>query len=1173
MIYTGRTINVGGQESTIDKPILLYRGDRDILVEFTLVDDDYLFADEENVIKSTNASHGQLVLNTPSGKNMFTDVTKCEEGKVRFLIIKEMIDELDEVGFYSFQIRLFDESMISRVSIPPVMNGFELRRPIAAEDENNLADSAYVDYSIIQHEGEEEPVFDDMGAYIKTGWMKRDIISSSKLNKIENAIFEVNNSISRVSTNTESNISFVKGEILDTVTTIKNELLDTVTTIKTELDGKDEEIDNTINNINNILDVKASIDTTDELKRRIDTLVLGAVGDGNNPEVLLARGEFDTLYDRLDNIDDVKLNNISINLMSTKSFKGVSTNGSSYTENGNSYVVSCNDSWGGTFNYRVKVEYGKKYLFICDVKSVDGTDTGKTCWPTFYLYSESGSNLGGTGLIDNGYYTRNTSIKSEYNRICHPIQIDKASASICTFGVSAAQNVKFEIANPIIIDITGIDDSTIMSFDFKNIPYYKNYIDNFVISKYSDKSDISNKALNAELAVKANRADVAAFAEDGDFLKPVKKYKNLLGPIDSRDKFPNGVSCVYSGNEILVTPTASWGGEMLFRFRPEGQSNILITGRKYKVVCLIKTHEVDTLISLSCHMFSGDFATNKGAHSNAATRTTSEYEIYNTNVTIDKEDINTLAIGIKTRESAGNFRSFYIKDFMLIDITDLSENDLLELDTLVNNKEYWDNYPNVIFKAMTSDLAMNIKESVKEEIINNACIKANNKGIINESYNLEWTSKTIGNGNVSWWVANNSSNLTLGSTYIYIVKWEGEGVTNFNRCQELRNGAWYSDSTLHYQIKSDTNKRCIAWIFKTDTVTNPILCAVTSAFTAESEITLTTELYKIEDDKYIDGDFALDVAKAYFNGNKLSDYNFDTRPTWGYDSTDDVKINKWSGKKALVIGDSITAAGRWQQRLSEELGMVVSTHAKGGIGIAAMVDGDKGLQGDYDNETNASGTIYPLKVDDVKDKDLIVILPGYNERAREYGKKGDLYPAQSSITGLMQYMINRIYEELQKANNMNCKVLIATPHCAGKYNYVDYDGYDEYPSNSGRTMQTLSNKIKEIANYNNIPVCDLWHNSGINKFTWSLYGANPNPVDDRYTKYMLNEKGEVIGEQPMRYVKDNYYYQIRDGVVVYEQYTGSSPYPFNGDQLHCSSAGYYRIGECIVGSIISNYGY
>ena len=286
--------------------------------------------------------------------------------------------------------------------------------------------------------------------------------------------------------------------------------------------------------------------------------------------------------------------------------------------------------------------------------------------------------------------------------------------------------------------------------------------------------------------------------------------------------------------------------------------------------------------------------------------------------------------------------------------------------------------------------------------------------------------------------------------------------------------------------------------------------------------------------------------------------------------------NSWYGKNVLVIGDSITAAQKWQKKLNEMLGLNVTTHAKGGVGTISMVDGDKGLGGDYDNETSAGGVLKPLSVDDVKDKDLIVVLPAYNDRGKDDGAVGDCYnpdgSGQNTIAGIVQYTINRIYETLKEADNLNCKVLYATPHCAGKYPYIDADGYTEYPAGSGRTMETLANTIVAIGNHNNIPVCDLWHNSGSNRHTWNIIGASSNPVNEKYSPYKLDASGNPTSTTRIRYVKGQSYYQIRDGAVVLEEYTGSAPFPYNADQLHCSSMGYARLGECIVGAIISQYG-
>ncbi len=280
----------------------------------------------------------------------------------------------------------------------------------------------------------------------------------------------------------------------------------------------------------------------------------------------------------------------------------------------------------------------------------------------------------------------------------------------------------------------------------------------------------------------------------------------------------------------------------------------------------------------------------------------------------------------------------------------------------------------------------------------------------------------------------------------------------------------------------------------------------------------------------------------------------------------------WKGKKALVIGDSITAAGKWQKKLEELLGMNVATHAKGGIGILRMTDGDNGLDGTYNAETDKNGVLRPLMATDVEGVSLIVVLPAYNERAMALGSVGDCHPEQETICGRIQYLLNRIYEELEDAGNLTCHVLVATPHCAGKYPYVDADGYEEYPVGTGQTMEKLSDTIKAVSQANNVAVCDLWHESGINRRTWGVFGAQKNAVNEQYAKYQLDASGKVVGSTPQRYVNGQSYYQKRNGSIVLEKYTGSSPYPFNGDQLHCSTEGYARIGECIVGAVIRAFG-
>ena len=200
-------------------------------------------------------------------------------------------------------------------------------------------------------------------------------------------------------------------------------------------------------------------------------------------------------------------------------------------------------------------------------------------------------------------------------------------------------------------------------------------------------------------------------------------------------------------------------------------------------------------------------------------------------------------------------------------------------------------------------------------------------------------------------------------------------------------------------------------------------------------------------------------------------------------------FNNWNGAEVLAIGDSLTSAKKWQLKTTELLGCNIITHAKGGKGYIDLIDGENGQDGDYDNETDASGILRPLSVDDVTGKKLIIVYAGYNERHMAYGEIGDVYPTKNTLAGKVQYVINSIYSLLEQADNLTCKLLFITPHCVGTYGYVNIDGYGEYPLGTGRTLEGISNIIKKVAEYNNIEVLDLWHNSGIGKFTWDIYCA------------------------------------------------------------------------------------
>ena len=200
MIFTESTIKISNNVSKMDSTIVLYRGDKNVEIRFTILQSPFKYSNTvaTNVIESTNASYGQLVIKTPNDKPpIFSEVSATKEGTILFTITKEMIDEIEEVGVYTFQIRLMDENKQSRVTIPPVENGIEIKEPIAIEDDNttNVVGLAKANYAVATSSDVDTPTFDDNGKYNKTNWNDGDIITNVSLNKIEDGIYTTNENV------------------------------------------------------------------------------------------------------------------------------------------------------------------------------------------------------------------------------------------------------------------------------------------------------------------------------------------------------------------------------------------------------------------------------------------------------------------------------------------------------------------------------------------------------------------------------------------------------------------------------------------------------------------------------------------------------------------------------------------------------------------------------------------------------------------------------------------------------------------------------------------------------------------------------------------------------------------------------------------------------------------
>ena len=135
MIYTASKVTIKNYQATIDKTIILYRGDRNVEIQFEILESVYrqYKVEGSNVILNLNASYGQLVVQKPDYTHILSDIVPTRDGKVIFTIPGELIDESVEVGQYTFQIRLYNDDKTSRVTLPPVVGGIDIVEPIASE--------------------------------------------------------------------------------------------------------------------------------------------------------------------------------------------------------------------------------------------------------------------------------------------------------------------------------------------------------------------------------------------------------------------------------------------------------------------------------------------------------------------------------------------------------------------------------------------------------------------------------------------------------------------------------------------------------------------------------------------------------------------------------------------------------------------------------------------------------------------------------------------------------------------------------------------------------------------------------------------------------------------------------------------------------------------------------
>ena len=192
-IVIERVITVKNNQSLLDNPLYLYVGDGDITCLFTIneIKKAAKFGSiSPNNLITEGVGYGEIRIYKPDGALVFTNRAEVIDDRLQAVISFENLNDYTEAGVHQLQIHLYDESNgdRNRFTIPPV----ELNVLLPVGVETATVDMASVGFALLDSRGEEEPTFID-GSYNKTDWATGDIITSNKMNKIEDAIDVLNN--------------------------------------------------------------------------------------------------------------------------------------------------------------------------------------------------------------------------------------------------------------------------------------------------------------------------------------------------------------------------------------------------------------------------------------------------------------------------------------------------------------------------------------------------------------------------------------------------------------------------------------------------------------------------------------------------------------------------------------------------------------------------------------------------------------------------------------------------------------------------------------------------------------------------------------------------------------------------------------------------------------------
>ena len=174
------TMTINKETSVLNKNLTISTNDQGIDIIFRLIDCPYIkLSLKQNL-------YARIILLDPLGKQIDSDITSIVENRVIFKLTKNLMAKIKCTGVYKLYIAIMDDKTNVNL-LPPIKCTIEESEIEVRGLSVGLVNQSAIDNSLNTDYGNEIALFNADGSYNRTVWISGDMITTARMNKLEDA--------------------------------------------------------------------------------------------------------------------------------------------------------------------------------------------------------------------------------------------------------------------------------------------------------------------------------------------------------------------------------------------------------------------------------------------------------------------------------------------------------------------------------------------------------------------------------------------------------------------------------------------------------------------------------------------------------------------------------------------------------------------------------------------------------------------------------------------------------------------------------------------------------------------------------------------------------------------------------------------------------------------------